>query len=113
MDTKPPEHDLSDRSQERPASLRPLAEPVAARALQSSILVIGLILLSAVLLDGQLGPALVGLAVVATALPPLRRYVDRWLVGSTSGGLANQAAIVRVAAGAAIAILAISGLFEI
>lgn len=88
------------------------SEPIAARILQALILVAGVTLLLSVLLGGRWGPLLVGILILVTALPPLRGAVDRWLVGSAPGRIANQAALIRLALGAAIAIMAIIGVFR-
>jgi|GEM_PF-6548162 len=87
-------------------------EPVAARILQALILVAGVTLLLSVLLGGRWGPLLVGVLILVTTLPPLRGAVDRWLLGSAPSRAANQAALIRLALGAAIAIMAIIGVFR-
>ena len=88
-------------------------EPVAARALQSLILVVGVMLLFVVIFGGTFGPAMVGILIFASAFPPMRRHVDKWLVGKTRGDEANQAALIRMGLGLAIGILAITGIFTV
>ena len=85
-------------------------EPVPARALQALILVVGVLLLFTVMFGGHWGPGVVGALVFISAFPPLRRYVDRWLVGKDKGDEADQAAIIRMAAGVLIVILAAAGI---
>jgi hypothetical protein len=85
-------------------------EPVPARALQSLILVVGVLLLFTVMFGGRWGPGVVGVLVFISAFPPLRRHVDRWLVGKDKGDEAEQAAIIRMAAGILIVILAAAGI---
>ncbi|HEC23867.1 MAG TPA: hypothetical protein ENI95_13215 [Chloroflexi bacterium] len=82
-------------------------EPVAARALQSLILIAGVGLLLAVFFGGRWGPAVVGVLVLVSAFPPMRRPVDRWLVGKVRGDEADQAALIRIVAGAAIVLFAL------
>jgi hypothetical protein len=77
-------------------------EPVAARALQALILVAGVGLLLAVFFGGRWGAAVVGVLVFASSFPPVRRPVDRWLVGKVRGEEADQAALVRIVAGGLI-----------
>jgi hypothetical protein len=80
----------------------PVNEPVAARALQALILVAGVGLLLAVFFGGRWGAAVVGVLVFASSFPPVRRPVDRWLVGKVRGEEADQAALVRIVAGGLI-----------
>jgi hypothetical protein len=80
----------------------PANEPVAARALQALILVAGVGLLLAVFFGGRWGAAVVGVLVFASSFPPVRRPVDRWLVGKVRGEEADQAALVRIVAGGLI-----------
>lgn len=89
---------------------RQVSEPVAARALQSLILVLGVMLLFSVLFGSRLGPAVVGVLVFGSAFPPARRHVDRWLVGKVRGDEANQAAVIRMAVGIGIFVIALAGL---
>lgn len=86
-------------------------EPMPARALQSLILVLGVILLFSVFLGGRWGPAMVGLLVFGSAFPPVRRPVDKWLVGKQRGDEANQAAAIRMGIGILIAVVSLAGLF--
>jgi hypothetical protein len=79
--------------------------------LQASILALGLMLLLSVFFGGRWGPALVGLLVFGTAFPPVRRYVDRWLVGRSRGDAANQAAMIRMGIGLVIVVLSLTGIF--
>jgi hypothetical protein len=88
-----------------------ISEPVAARALQAVILSLGVMLLFSVLFGGRSGPAIVGALIFVSAFPPARRHVDRWLVGKAHGDEANQAAVIRMAIGIAIFLIALSGLF--
>jgi hypothetical protein len=76
------------------------------RAVQALILIGGVLLLVAALF-GARGPVLIGVGVFLSAFPPARRYVDRWLVGTSKGEEADEAAILRIAAGAGIVILAL------
>jgi hypothetical protein len=77
------------------------------RALQSLMLLGGVVLLSSFFFGGRWGPAAIGVGIFASAFPPVRRHVDRWLVGTSKGEDADQAAVLRMAAGVAIAVLAI------
>lgn len=72
------------------------------RAVQWLILFAGVTLLFSFLFGGRWGPAFIGLMVTASAFPPLRRPVDRMLVGSSYGDEADQAAILRIGAGVLI-----------
>jgi hypothetical protein len=78
--------------------------------LQAILLVLGVMLLFAVFFPGRWGPAVVGGLVFASAFPPVRRHVDKWLVGKSRGDEANQAAIIRMIVGVLIVIIAFSGL---
>jgi hypothetical protein len=104
--------DDSDTSLEPDANGR-ISEPVAARALQAVILSLGVMLLFSVLFGGRSGPAIVGALIFVSAFPPARRHVDRWLVGKAHGDEANQAAVIRMAIGIAIFLIALSGLLPI
>lgn len=86
-------------------------EPMAARALQALILVLGVILLFSVFFGSRWGPAMVGLLVFGSAFPPVRRPVDRWLVGKQRGEEANEAAFIRMGFGLLIAVLSLVGVF--
>ncbi len=87
-------------------------EPTAARVLQSLILAAGITLLLSALFGWQLGLALVGGLVLASALPPLRRHVDRWLVGKIKGDEANQAAVIRMVVGVLILIVVLASVLR-
>lgn len=91
---------------------RNLAEPVAARALQSLILAVGVSLLLGALFGWRAGLGLVGGLVLASAFPPLRRHVDRWLVGKSRGDEANQAAVIRMAIGILILLIVLVSMFQ-
>jgi hypothetical protein len=86
-------------------------EPMPARALQALILVLGVILLFSVFFGGRWGPAVVGLLVFGSAFPPVRRSVDRWLVGKQRGEEANEAALIRMGIGILIVVVSLAGLF--
>jgi hypothetical protein len=86
-------------------------EPMAARALQALILVLGVILLFSVFFGSRWGPAMVGLLVFGSAFPPVRRPVDKWLVGKQRGEEANEAAFIRMGFGLLIAVLSLVGVF--
>jgi hypothetical protein len=88
-------------------TLSPANEPVAARALQALILVAGVGLLLAVFFGGRWGAVVVGVLVFASSFPPVRRPVDRWLVGKARGEEADQAALVRIVAGGLIMFFAL------
>lgn len=90
---------------------RAIKEPVAARVLQSSILILGVTMLFVVIFDSTFGPAIVGVLIFATAFPPIRPHVDRWLVGKARGPQADQSAIIRMGLGGVIVILALTGIF--
>lgn len=109
MDTAP------NPSPDSPTETTPprAGEPVFARVLQALILIAGLLLLFSVILGRQIGPAIVGGVLFVSAFPPIRRFVDSWLVGETQGRMANQAAVLRVGAGAAIVLLAVFGLIPL
>jgi small-conductance mechanosensitive channel len=85
--------------------------PASARAIQSLILLLGVTLVLSVFFGACWGPAVSGVLVVATTLPPMRRTVDKWLVGKVRGDEANQSAIIRMAVGALIVVLALAGIF--
>ena len=87
-------------------------EPMPARALQALILVLGVILLFSVFFGGRWGPAMVGLLVFGSAFPPVRRPVDRWLVGKQRGEEANEAAFIRMGIGILIVVVSLAGLFS-
>lgn len=80
-----------------------------ARALQAFILVAGVTLLFSVFFGGRGGPAIVGLLVFGSAFPPVRRHVDKWLVGKVRGDEANQAAVIRMGTGVVIVLIALTG----
>ncbi len=88
------------------------AEPVAARALQSLILAVGVSLLLGALFGWRAGLGLVGGLVLVSAFPPLRRHVDRWLVGKSRGDEANQAAVIRMAVGILILLIVLVSMFQ-
>ncbi len=83
------------------------AEPAAARAAQLVILVIAVTLLFGALFQ-KLWPVLllVGVLALGSAFPPARRHVDRWMVGKARGEEADQAAVIRMALGIALVVLA-------
>jgi len=85
---------------------------VASRAFQSLILVLGVMLLFAFFFGLAWGTAVAGLLVFVSAFPPLRRHVDRWLVGSSQGTEADQSAVIRMAVGAAIIVIALIALLS-
>lgn len=87
-------------------STRPISEPVPARAMQSIVLLLGVLLLLGALFGLKWGVGIVGVLIFASAFPPLRATVDRWLVGKAKGEEANQAAILRMVAGVAVVIAA-------
>lgn len=91
----------------RRAPARSASENMVSRAFQSLILIAGVMLLSTFFFGGRWGPAMVGAMVFLSAFPPVRRHVDRWLVGTSKGDEADQAAIIRMGAGLAITLLAI------
>lgn len=62
-------------------------------------------LLASFLFGGRWGPASIGLGVFASAFPPMRRHVDRMLVGEVYGDEADKAAILRIAAGVGIVVI--------
>jgi hypothetical protein len=97
---RPTDRKSSGRKRRRSSSS--VNEPVAARALQALILVAGVGLLLAVFFGGRWGAAVVGVLVFASSFPPVRRPVDRWLVGKVRGDEADQAALVRIVAGGLI-----------
>jgi hypothetical protein len=72
------------------------------RAVQWVILLAGIWLLVSAVLGGRWGLIVIGLAVFASAFPPLRRPVDRMLVGTPYGEEADQAAIIRIGLGVLI-----------
>lgn len=74
------------------------------RAVQWVILLAGVMLLFSFLFGGRWGPVFIGIMVVASAFPPMRRPVDRMLVGTPRGEEADQAAILRIAFGVGIVI---------
>ncbi len=85
--------------------------PGSARAVQSLILLLGVTLLFSVFFGARWGSAASGVLIFATALPPMRRTVDKWLVGKIRGDEANQSAIMRMAIGSLIVVLALVGIF--
>jgi|GEM_PF-3262971 len=89
----------SSKQAEREAS-----EHMMTRALQSFMLLGGVFLFSTFLFGGKWGPALIGLLIFASAFPPARRHADRWLVGTTRGDDADNAAILRLVVGVAVVI---------
>lgn len=103
------------RSPARPRSASPsrrsaskgASENVPSRAFQSFILTAGVLLLSAAFFGGRWGPALIGVMIFFSAFPPARRHVDRWLVGTSKGEAADQAAVMRMAAGVVVVLLAL------
>jgi hypothetical protein len=107
MATNKPSRSKSSRSKRR---LKPVNEPLPARALQSVILGLGVLLLLGALFGWRWGLILVGLMVLGSAFPPFRRSVDKWLVGKVRGDEANQAAVIRMGLGVLILLLAFFGL---
>lgn len=85
--------------------------PITERALQAVILLVGVTLIFSVFFGTRWGPAFTGALVFATTLQPIRRPIDRWLVGKVRGEEANQAAIIRMAVGVLIFVLALVGIF--
>ncbi len=85
------------------------AEPLPARALQAIFLLGGMTLFFVALFGERWGLPITGLLIVASAFPPLRRHVDRWTVGKVKGEEADQAALMRLAIGVGIVILALLG----
>jgi hypothetical protein len=106
MASKRPTDRKSSGSSKRRRSISPVNEPVAARALQALILVAGVGLLLGVFFGGRWGAVVVGVLVFASSFPPVRRPVDRWLVGKVRGEEADQAALVRIVTGGLILFLA-------
>ena len=96
----------STRSKRRKKA-QPAAEPTAARAAQIVILAIAVTLLFGALFQ-KLWPVLllVGVLALGSAFPPARRHVDRWMVGKARGEEADQAAVIRMALGIALVVLA-------
>jgi len=86
-------------------------DPITERALQAVILLVGVALIFSVFFGTRWGPAITGALIFATTLQPIRRPVDRWLVGRVRGEAARQAAIIRMAIGVLIVILALVGIF--
>lgn len=80
--------------------------------LQSILLVLGIGLLFTVFFGGKWGPILIGLLLFGTAFPPIRKYVDKWLVGKTRGDEANTVAALRMGGGMLILVLAVLGVFS-
>jgi hypothetical protein len=72
--------------------------------------VLGVMLLFAFFFGLEWGTAAVGLLIFASAFPPVRRHVDRWLVGQSKGEEADQSAIIRMAVGAVISLIALIAL---
>ncbi len=103
----------SSPSRTRRRSAKRSREPIAARALQSLILILGVLLLSSFLFGRRWGPAMVGVLIFASAFPPARRHVDRWLVGKVRGNEADQAAVIRMVAGITVTIVAALNLFPL
>lgn len=56
---------------------------------------------------------MVGVLIFASAFPPARRHVDRWLVGKVRGNEADQAAVIRMVAGITVTIVAALNLFPL
>lgn len=75
------------------------------------ILLLGITLLFSVFFGARWGPTVSGVLVFATTLPPMRRTVDKWMVGKVRGEEANQSAIIRMAVGMLIVVLALVGIF--
>ena len=90
----------------RKRSVRPVSEPVPARAMQSVVLLFGVVLLLGALFGLRWGVGLVGALIVASAFPPMRPTVDKWLVGKAKGEEADQAAILRIVVGLVVIIAA-------
>lgn len=86
-------------------------ENTASRAFQSLILVLGVILLFAFFFGLEWGTMAVGMLIFASAFPPVRRHVDRWLVGTAYGPDADQSSIIRMAVGVVIAVIALIAVF--
>lgn len=90
----------SRRSRRR--KVQPVVEPLPARALQLLILGLGMFMLFGALIGLRWGLVLVGVLILISAFPPLRRHVDKWLVGKIRGDEANQSAIIRMGVGIAV-----------
>ena len=97
----------SRTSRRKRKTIQPMQEPVPARALQSIMFLLGILLLLGALVGLQWGLSLLGVLIFASALPPLRPTIDRWLVGTTKGDEANQAAMFRMAAGVIVILFAL------
>lgn len=90
--------------------MKPVEEPLPARAMQSFILVLGVLLLLGAVFGFRWGLGLVGALVFASAFPPLRAGTDKWLVGKKKGDEANQAAMLRMIGGVAVVLVALIAL---
>ena len=86
-------------------------EPIAARVMQSAILVVAALLLFSALSTPRAGMLLVGLLILVTAFPPIRGPVDVWMTGKRRGKHAQQAAAVRMILGAATILSTLMGVF--
>ncbi len=87
------------------------SEITLSRAFQSLILVLGVMLLFGFFFGLAWGTIAVGLLIFASAFPPVRRTVDRWLVGVSRGPEADQSAIIRMLVGAAVTLLGLIAAF--
>lgn len=93
------------KSRSRRRKLQPVNEPLPARALQLLFLAMGVLLLLGALIGLRWGLVLAGAVTLISAFPPLRRHVDKWLVGKSRGDEANQAAILRMGVGIVVLLI--------
>lgn len=100
----------SSRKRRSKRKVTPVEEPLAARAMQSFILTVGVLLLLGAVFGFRWGLGLVGALVFASAFPPLRAGTDKWLVGKKKGDEANQAAMLRMIGGVAVVLVALIAL---
>lgn len=100
----------SRRPSRRKRKLQPVNEPLPAKAMQSFILVMGVVLLLGAVFGFRWGLGIVGLLILGSAFPPARATIDKWLVGQAKGDEANQAAMLRMVAGVAVILVAILAL---
>lgn len=74
-------------------------EPVAARALQFAILMAAVALLFSLILPRTWPLIVTGALIIASSLPPLLPYVNRWFVGAADGREADQVRLIRLGVG--------------
>lgn len=86
-------------------------EPVAARVMQAAILTLAMLFLFSAIITPRIAPILVGLIILITAFPPIRGPVDAWFTGKRRGKVAQQAAALRMALGAAAVLTSIMSVF--